>query len=424
MSRFVFRGVDQSLVISFLNYFARGTASAKQANRVIIIKSSMKIAMLIPDDRDEFKEWNQSVPRFGTAPTALLEGFSYSDDCEIHVVCCVHRPLRSPEKLARNIWYHQVIVPKWGWRFAYIGCIRAIRRKLRELNPDLVHGQGTERYCGLAAAFSGYANIITVHGNMRTLRKALGAKWFSFHGLASLLESITLRITWGVVCLTTYTKERVSELARHIWLIPNAVNSQFFELDRKINGAPTIFCAANIDVRKNQNQLIRVFDQIETRDSLQLVFAGRLDATDPYAAEFLRLCAERSWCHYCGSLNTIELQAVLRQAAILVLPSLEDNCPMVILEAMAVGVPVAASNLGGIPELIEDGATGVLFDPAKESEMKDKIEGLLSDPLRAERLSNAAKSKALREYTPQRIAARHLDVYRSVLSQRSPKRNG
>jgi hypothetical protein len=51
------------------------------------------------------------------------------------------------------------------------GCIRATRRRLRTLQPDLVHGQGTERDCALSAIFSGFPNVVTIHGNMAELAR-------------------------------------------------------------------------------------------------------------------------------------------------------------------------------------------------------------------------------------------------------------
>src|SRR5581483_8417309 len=96
---------------------------------------------------------------------ALLQGFVGMPDVNVHVISCVQRPLRAPEKLAENIWFHCLLVPKFGWmRTFYQGCIRATRAKLRELRPDIVHGQGTERDCSLAAVFSGFPNVLTIHG--------------------------------------------------------------------------------------------------------------------------------------------------------------------------------------------------------------------------------------------------------------------
>ena len=115
----------------------------------------MKIALLITDNRDPFRKYEKEIPWFGTAPTALLEGFAKLPDIEVHVISCTQRPMKSPAKLAENIFFHSLLVPKLGWlRTGYQGCIRAVRRKLGEIQPDIVHGQGTERDQGISAVLS------------------------------------------------------------------------------------------------------------------------------------------------------------------------------------------------------------------------------------------------------------------------------
>jgi len=105
----------------------------------------MKVALLTTDNREPFKQYNKVEPWFGTAPEALLQGFAQLPEVEVHVVSCIRRPVKSPEKIAPNIFFHSLVVPKLGWMSTlYQGCIRATRKKLRDIQPDIVHGQGTE----------------------------------------------------------------------------------------------------------------------------------------------------------------------------------------------------------------------------------------------------------------------------------------
>jgi glycosyltransferase involved in cell wall biosynthesis len=86
-------------------------------------------------------------------------------------------------------------------------------------------------------------------------------------------------------------------------------------------------------------------------------------AETEYGAKVVEAVSKRPWCSQSGLVNREELKCWLKKAGLLILPSIEDNCPMVILEAMAAGVAVAASKIGGILDLIDDGRTGYLFDP-------------------------------------------------------------
>src|SRR5437867_2758233 len=145
----------------------------------------MRIAILTTDNREHYKDYANPVPHFGTAPDALLQGFALLPDVEVHVVSCVRARLKSPEKLAPNIFFHSLYVPKLGWmRTLFWGCVQAVRRKFKEIRPDLVHGQGTERDCAISAIASGLPNVVTIHGNMVELARHFHASIGSYNWLA------------------------------------------------------------------------------------------------------------------------------------------------------------------------------------------------------------------------------------------------
>src|SRR5882757_7760563 len=141
----------------------------------------MRVAILTTDNREHYKDYGCATPYFGTAPEALLQGLSKLPDLEVHVVSCVREQVRSPKKLAENIWCHSLVVPKMGWmRTLYQGCIRVTRRKLQEIQPDIVHGQGTEKDCAISAIFSGFPNVLTIHGNMNAIAQLHQSRMGSF----------------------------------------------------------------------------------------------------------------------------------------------------------------------------------------------------------------------------------------------------
>src|ERR1035437_5297071 len=190
----------------------------------------MKIALVAMAMRENPRTYAVPEPPFHTAIAALLQGFAGLPEVEIHVLSCTQRPVVSPEKITPNTFFHSLLVPKLGWlRTGYQGCIRATRKKLREIQPDIVHGQGTERDCALSAALGGFPNVVTVHGNMRLIAQVCRARPFTFPWLAVRLESFTLPRTAGVVCITNFTRIAVQALAARTWLLPNAVDSGFFD---------------------------------------------------------------------------------------------------------------------------------------------------------------------------------------------------
>jgi len=380
----------------------------------------MRVAFLVPDKRDELRRYAEADPYFHPAPAALLEGLAQMPECEVHVVCCVQKPLRSPAKLAGNIYYHSVIVPKWGWlRGAYLGCIRAVRKELREIKPDLAHGQGAERYCAVAAVFSGFPSVLTIHGNMRQLAKLRRARPFTFLWLTARLERIALPRAGGVICLSRHSQDQVAVLARRTWMLPNAVDAQWFEPGIKPPPDPAaprqIVCVADILPLKNQAQLIRALDPLAQREKIELVFFGSALRGIPYVEEFFQLVQDRPWCRFAGFADRPGLRSAVGRATLLVLPTLEDNCPMAVLEAMAAGVPVAASKVGGIPDLISDGVDGLLFDPAQTESIRSAVARILASDEEARRLARAARDKALRCFHPLAIARRHCEIYGQII---------
>jgi glycosyltransferase involved in cell wall biosynthesis len=382
----------------------------------------VKIAILTTDSREHFRDYDNLAPYFGTAPEALLQGFAQLGGTEVHVVSCTQQPLRSPEKIADNIWYHSLHVPKSGWmRTLYQGCVRATKKKLREIQPDIVHGQGTERDCALNAVFSGFPNVLTIHGNMRLVAKIERARPFSFWWNAARLETFTVPRSRGVVCITRYTRDAVAELAKKTWVVPNAVDASFFDVSPEIDPGhpPIILCIGYICQRKNQNAFIRALDPLAAEKKLRLVFLGGASPAETYGREFFELIAARPWCEHVGFVSRSELKTRLRSAAFLALPSLEDNCPMAVLEAAATSVPVVAANVGGVPDLIEDGKNGLLFDPQNAAEMLAATGKILSQPEFARALALAANRRAKERFHPLVVARRHLEIYREVLNTRS-----
>jgi glycosyltransferase involved in cell wall biosynthesis len=383
----------------------------------------MKIAILTTDNREPFREYHKSEPWFGTAPEALLKGFAALPDVEVHVVSCTQRPsVSSPEKLADNIFFHSLLVSKIGWlRTLYQGCIRATRKKLRELQPDIVHGQGTERDSALGAVCSGFPNVLTIHGNMRLVAKLNPAPPFSYYWLTSRLEAFSLRRTDGVVCITNYTREAVAGLAKKTWLLSNAVHSDFFDVRPEINPAnpPVILCVGVVCERKNQNAFIRALDPLAAKKKFRLVFLGMVSHENSYGRDFFELLRTRPWCEHHGFVNRSQLKTWLRGSTLLALPTLEDNCPMTVLEAAAASVPVVAANVGGVPDLIEDEKTGLLCDPLDAASMVGAVEKILTQPELARALAVEANVCAHERFHPSVVARRHLEVYREVVSSRS-----
>jgi glycosyltransferase involved in cell wall biosynthesis len=378
----------------------------------------MKIVQITTDNRTHFGDHGREMPYFGTAPEGLLQGFARLPEHEIHVVSVAREHMNVPSKLAPNIHFHQPVLPPWGMgRSLFTRAVLSIRKLLREINPDIVHGQGSERECALAAVFSGYPNVLTLHGNMRVHAKRGENKGKPYYRLAAFLEGIALQKTDGVVSISSYTEELVKPLAKRSWLLPNAADSRYFEATHKPTQPPTIVFVGGLDERKNPVGFIKACAPLFEGSGWKFRLCGTGAKGSAYLAELEALAAQYQWIELAGWKSREELLMEMERASLLVLPTFEDNCPMVILEAMAVGLPVIASRVGGVPDLITNGKTGMMFDPLTPTSMRGATERILSDIGLRNRLGEAAKREARERFHPEVIARAHLDIYREVLGR-------
>ena len=379
----------------------------------------MKIAFLTTDNREQLGRYEDPEPYFGTAVSALLDGFALLlGDIEVHVVSCAKQRMRKPEKLASNIWFHQPLVPRAGWgRSAFAGCGLAVRKVLRDIAPDLVHAQGTERDCAVSMMLAPrMRRLLTIHGHMARIAEITGARFPSYYWMAARLEAMAVRRADGVVALTRYTEERVAAKARRTWIVPNAVDESFLQV-RNSPEEGLILCVAHVHAWKRQVELMEALDLLPAAEKPRLVFLGEASA-GAYGQRFLAAIAKRSsWCEHAGNVDRAGLRDWLARADLLVLPSIEDNCPMVALEAMAAGVPVAASDIGGIPDLVIPGISGERFNPRDPVDMVDKVRALLRDRGLRDRLATGARQHALRSYHPKVVAEKHIGIYRELKSK-------
>ena len=122
--------------------------------------------------------------------------------------------------------------------------------------------------------------------------------------------------------------------------------------------------------------------------------------------------------HYPWSDNA---PGLMRHLDVLVLPSYEEPFGTVLAEAMAVGTPVVATRVDGLPEVVDDGVTGHLVrydetDPAAfERALAEAIDTVLADPAAARRMGEAGRERAVREFGWDAIARRTVAVYEEIL---------
>jgi glycosyltransferase involved in cell wall biosynthesis len=296
---------------------------------------------------------------------------------------------------------------------------RRIRRALDAFRPDLVHVQAV----GGWALGCPYPWLLTIHGvgerdvlysdvPLRRLRAAVMGR----------VEALARRRASDVICISPYISELLGhQLRGRVWDIENPIDDRFFDVARSEVPGRLVF-VGRIGPRKNLLGLLDAFERVAPRfPEAELQVAGD-DETPDYAARCRSRVADsdalRGRVHFLGSLPIERVRALLGEASGLVLPSFQETAPLVIEEAMAAGVPALASGVCGMPYMIEDGATGFLFDPSRPDSIADKLAALLGDPELRRRMSERSRAVAEDRFRATRVARRTLDLYHRIAARR------
>jgi glycosyltransferase involved in cell wall biosynthesis len=127
-------------------------------------------------------------------------------------------------------------------------------------------------------------------------------------------------------------------------------------------------------------------------DACELKIFGSPDVFPDYAAG-LRASAAGLPVRFMGAFDRARIADIYAQIDVLVVPSLWlENSPLVIHEAFMAGVPVVAARIGGIPDLVDDGRTGVLYNPASPVELQSALVGLIENPERLNELTEFVRT--------------------------------
>jgi glycosyltransferase involved in cell wall biosynthesis len=311
-----------------------------------------------------------------------------------------------------------------GLRPGAAGRLRAV---LRELRTEVVHTHqiGALFYAGPAARGAGVPAVVhTEHGKHyggSWRRRWLG--WLAAR-FAARFFCVSHDIARGVI-------ERRIVPPRKVTVVPNGIDVRRFRepvdaaaLRRSLRipaAAPVIGTVGRLSEVKQQDVLLRAFARVRLRvPEAHLLLVGDGPLKDSLSELAVRLgLGDR--VHFAG--YQARPQAYLRLMDLFALTSRSEGMPLVVLEAWAAGLPVVASRVGGLPEMIDEGRTGVLFAPGDEGALADVLSGLLEDAGRARRMGEEGRVRVESRYTTARMFEEYQHHY-SALLPRAGKRVG
>ena len=214
--------------------------------------------------------------------------------------------------------------------------------------------------------------------------------------------------------------------ADRVYVIHNGIDAVQYTPDRGRDvldrygidpGQPSVAFVGRVTRQKGLQVLLRAAERLAPEAQLVLC-AGQADTPELQAevsglVDHLR--ATRSGVVWLpGMLEKAEVIQILSHATVFACPSLYEPLGIVNLEAMACGTAVVASAVGGIPEVVADGTTGLLVPPGNEHALADAINSLIADPARAAELGARGRARAVAEFSWDSIAAQTAGLYQSL----------
>jgi glycosyltransferase involved in cell wall biosynthesis len=346
-----------------------------------------------------------------TAVAVLLPGLT--ERFEVTLAAQGSGPLRQAAEAAGvpfvELRHVRRSIHPWHDALGLVELVRLCRR----LRPDIVHAHSSKMGVlgRVAASLAGVpVRIFTVHGWSFAAYGGLGGRLFL------RIERLVRPLTTTVVCVSEATREQ--GVAAHACdpagsaVIHNAVDVASFRTTNGAAGPARIVGVGRFAYPKDFSTLLA---------ALELVGAGyraALVGDGPGLGEVVTALRARGLSDRVELLGARgDVSDVLARSDVFVLSSRSEGFPVSILEAMAAGLPVVATDVGGVAEAVVDGETGILVPAGDPEALAAALGRLVADPALRRRLGAAGRTRAFRRFDVAHFRAEHLELYRRELER-------
>jgi len=296
----------------------------------------------------------------------------------------------------------------------------ALYRLIRRGRYIIVHCHSTKAgLLGRLAARLAQRPIIlfTAHGWAFSEGRAYWKRW-----LLAQAERLVAKVTTKIICVSKHDRElalqfKVARPDQLVVVHNGIVPHRFLQADGArvrrqlgLEETPVLTFVGRLATPKDPLTLLRAIQSL-SRGKLILVGDGPLQSR---AERFIRQNGLASRVILTGA--RMDIPDILAASDVFVLSSRWEGLPLVIIEAMMVGLPVVASRVGGVPELVEDGITGFLVPPGDPEALAEALQRLFKDKELRRRMGEAGREKALRSFTLGRMLRETQAVYEEMLA--------
>jgi glycosyltransferase involved in cell wall biosynthesis len=350
----------------------------------------------------------------------LLSEFEKDPALRIHVILLRHRIERSLSFERNGVVFHVLKAPVWLRLGTLFGAdTMLIRRVCRRIKPDLVHAWGIEKGAGFIAYWLGRPYIMTVQGLLGWYKEQV-----PLHGydrFTERLERFSLPrapvVTTESAFAVRFLNERYPRL--RVCQAEHAPNRAFLELLRRPQTNPVRFITVGgLGFRKGTDLLFKALEQLRPDLDFRLTVVSN---PNPRFLESLRAgqpAELMARVEFRLHLLPHEVAQELAGATMLLLPTRADTSPNAVKEAAVAGVPVVASDIGGIPDYVFPGKNGHLFPPGDLPQFVQAIRSACAHPLFGQGRVDPETHAHVRAYlSPERMAANFLAAYETALGR-------
>lgn len=348
--------------------------------------------------------------------TYLVEGLQAEWDV---LVVCTSQPGAWAEDVAQHARVESLgLSSGWDPRL-----YTKLRRLFSEFRPDVVQTFlfGFDYWANRAARRSGVRAVVNARRQLPHWKRGRHVWW------QRRANRRTDAIVANAEAVARYCAEQEREPLDRYTVIHNGIDAVAWDCEETkeearaalgiSDGGCVIGMVGNFGPEKEHQLFVDVTDWLTRKhDNLRCVIAARGVMPEVLANKARRL-REAGILHHADDAN-VPMSTVYRALDVLVVTSFAEGFPNAVLEAMASGVPVVASKVGGIPEAIRDGETGALIEERTVQNFAHAISGLLDDPERCARMADTARADVAERFSLRRMVDAYKKLYTGLLEDR------
>lgn len=342
----------------------------------------------------------------------LTHSLTQQANVQVKVITYPDKQYMAFERINYTTNLELVCLPnQYGYVVLSVLSFATLIREIRNYKPDVCHLHGTTILVFLISLYLrivGINYVVTVHGiasveYTKSYFRSRRAVFLIKKWVYGFIELLIINYTQKIVVDTEYVKEWVQQHrlwpCKQLLIAPQGINERYYRLSQNITSPPYLISIGSISERKGFDYAIKAFKQAQAViPDLHFYIIGFLN-DKAYYQRLITLIHDLSldeYVHIIVDATQDELTEYLQKASLFVLHSHEESQGIVFCEAMALGKPIVATQVGGVPYVVKNGVNGLLSTYGDTEVFTQNIVKMLTDTALYQSMVQANKEEAKR----------------------------